>query len=61
MNKDLIIPATIFFFIFVGILSFFAVDGNIICVSILSVLGGAFLFSSYGPFPGFSILLIVSR
>lgn len=44
MNKDYIIPLAIFFFIGVGLLSWFAQEGNLVSIWILDILGGSFLF-----------------
>ena len=51
MKKECIIPFTILFFIFVGILAWFAVEGNIASIIMLNILGGIFLFSVFVLFP----------
>jgi len=58
-KKLLIIPITILFFIVVGTLAWFA--SNPICVLILNVLGGLFLFAVFCILPAFWLKRLLGK
>ncbi len=51
--KNLIIPGVILFFVIIGILAWFA--DNPVCVLILEILGGLFLFCVFCVLPGVAL------